>query len=72
MSMTSSSTAPVRLARARGEGGGELGGAGDALGMGAVGGGQRHEVGVDDVGEADPAGIAALLVHADGAVAAGC
>ena len=39
------------LARERaGEGGGEAGGGGDALGVGAVGGGESDEVGVVEVG----------------------
>ena len=52
------------------EGRGEARGPLHPLGMEAVGRGDRDEVRIDDVGEADAAGIGALLVHADGPVAA--
>src|SRR5437870_3509855 len=48
-----------------GEGGGEIFGAGDGLAMGTVGAGQRREVGVFQIGRADPAGVAALLMGAN-------
>ena len=38
--------------------------------MAAIGAGQRSEIGVGQIGAADPPGVGALLMHADGAVAA--
>ena len=50
------------------EGGGEILGALDHLAMGAIGAGERREIGIDEVGGDDAAGVVALLMHADGAV----